>query len=221
MKVKYYINAIEFASFGVRVSRSKGVLNALKMREPIKTIWPDHHGETVDLWAPRYEARELELDCFIKAYTPTAFVTAVQNFIDAFLKPGLQRLMIDVDDSNPNRKPLLYEVYLQEGIDISKKWNENKLIGTFTLKLREPEPVKRVYMYTAAPESMQVSMAINTSEPVNIFWGDGSTAFDVTNSSGNVTHIYTTVGTYYIVLTGIIEEITGITTDAALVWNKL
>jgi hypothetical protein len=191
------------------------------MRDPQKVTWPDHHGEVVDLAAPRYETREITLDCFIKAASSTAFILAVQAFLAAFQKSGLQRLMIEVDDGVVTRKPLVYEVYLHDDFDVKKKWNASLMIGTFSMKLREPEPVKRVYKFVAATGAMTVSFAITTAEPVNIYYGDGSHAFDVVTGSGTVSHTYSTAGTYYIIITGVIEDISGVTTGATLIWSRL
>jgi hypothetical protein len=221
MKVNYYINGVHFDTYGVKVSASRGLLNSLKMREPVKVTWPDHHGEVMDLATPRYESREITLECYIKAATSTAFILAVQSFLAAFQATGLQRLMIDVNDGEETRKALVYEIYLGDEAEISKKWNATLMIGTFNLKLREPEPVKRVYKFVAATGAMTVTMTITTPDPVNIYWGDGAHVYDIITSSGQQSHIYTAEGTFYIVITGVIENITGVTTTATLVWTRL
>ena len=221
MIVNYYINGIAFTTFGVKVSGSKGLLNGLKIKEPLKVTWPDQHGEVVDLAAPRYEAREITLECFIKAASSTAFILAVQTFLAAFQKAGLQRLMIDVNDAVETRKPLLYEVYMAEGPDITKKWNATLMIGTFTLTLQEPEPVKCVYKFVPATGAMTVTFTITTTDPVNIYYGDGSNHLDVVTASGQKSHTYTTEGTFYIIITGVIENITAVTTTGTQVWSRL
>ena len=221
MRVSYYINGIDFTAYGARVSGSKGLIDALKMKDPERITWPDHHGEAVDLAAPRYESREIALECWIKAANSTAFITAVQSFIAAFQKAGLQRLMVDVNDDSPSRKPLVYQVYLQDEIPVSKRWNPGTMTGTFTLKLREPEPVKRVYSFTAVTGTMTVTMAVTTDEPVNIYWGDGDEDLNADTSSGTISHTYSATGTYYIIISGVIEDITSVTTTATLVWSRL
>ena len=55
-------------------------------------------------------------------------VTKIRAIVDA----QERRLVIDII------KPL-YEVYCKDGA-ISKKWNDNLMVGTFKLKLIEPEP---------------------------------------------------------------------------------
>lgn len=221
MKVNYYINGTIFTSYGVRVSQSKGFLNALKLKEPLKVSWPEQHGEVVDLAAPRYESREITLECFITAATPTAFILAVKTFIAAFQKAGLQRLMIEVEDGVVTRKPLLYEVFMYDDSEIAKKWNASKMVGTFTLKLREPEPVKCVYKFVAATGAMTVNVTVTTVDPVNIYWGDSTNTPDVVTASGQKSRTFTAEGTYYIVITGVIENITSVTTNATSVWTRL
>jgi hypothetical protein len=221
MKVYYYINGVDFATFGVKVSASTGLLSSLKMKDPQKVTWPDHHGDVIDLTAPRYEAREITLDCFIKASNSTSFITAIQTFLAAWQKSGLQRLMIDVNDGDVTRKPLVYEIYLQDEFEVQKKWNPTFMIGTFSIKLREPEPVKRVYKFVAATGTMTVSFAVTTTEPVNLYFGDGNHSFDVVTGSGTISHTYATAGIYYIIITGVIEDISAVTTAATLIWNKL
>lgn len=221
MTVTYYVNGTDFNTYGVKVSGSRGLIDPLKMKSPDKVTWPDHHGECPDLAAPRYESREISLDCYIKAASSTAFILALQTFSAAWQKAGLQRLMIDVNDGSPTRKPLLYEVYLEAGLQVSKKWKEGKMIGTFTLVLREPEPVKRVYSFVASAGSLMASMTVVSDEPVNIYWGDQSDDLNVDTDSGELIHTYSTAGTYYIIITGVIEDITDVITDATLVWSKL
>lgn len=219
MTIQYYINGYLFSSGGVYVSKSTGIVDGLKMKEPFKMSWPDHHGDVVDLDTPRYEAREITLDCFIKATNKEDFLSKVQAFIARFMLSGTQRLMIIVDSS----KPLVYEVYCQTEIDVVKTWSDTAMIGTFALKLKEPEPVKRVYKFIAATGVMSVNIAITTTDPINIYWGDGLKTYDVVTASGTITHTYASAGTYYIVITGVIDNITNITVSAntTLVWSKL
>lgn len=221
MKVTYYINGTDFATYGVKVSGSRGLLDGLKMKDITRITWPDHHGEVVDLAAPRYESRTIHLECWIAASGSTAFILAVQSFLAAFQKSGLQRLMVDIDDSAAGRKPLVYEVYMEDVVDINKKWNETKMIGTFSITLKEPEPVKRVYSFEAESGALDVSFLITTDEPVNIYWGDGDNDLNVDTDSGEVVHSYASEGLYYIILTGVIEDINSATTTATLVWSRL
>lgn len=217
MTISYYINGVNFTTDSVYVSQSTGLIGALKMREPVKQVWPDHHGEVMDLAAPRFESRTIRLDCFMKATSKEDFLTKVKTFLERFQQAGLQRLMVVVDTT----KPLVFQVYLSEETTVSKTWSDTQMTGTFTLVLREPEPVKKVYKYISASGSMTVTMTVTSADPVNIYWGDGTVTYDVTTASGQQSHTYATEATNYIVISGIIENITGVTTTATLVWSKL
>jgi hypothetical protein len=216
MTVNYYINGVDFKTFGVKVTESYGLIGALKMKEPLTVNWPDHHGIVVDLASPRFDAREITLKCYLKAANSTDFISKSQSFIAAFQKQGTQRLLVDVYDV-PQAKPLVYEVFLQDNIEITKKWRDSVMIGTFTIKLIEPEPVKTVYI----TESSNESITVESEKPVNIYWGDGSATYDVTTLTGAVEHSYSVTELHYIVITGIIDEISSITTGANQLWSKL
>lgn len=217
MTVNYYLNGTLFADYGVKIIQSKGILNALKMKEPVKTNWPDHHGEVIDLAAPRFEAREIVLECIIKATNSNDWIGKVRLFIGALQQAELNQIVIEIVDGATSMRPLVYMVFLQEVPDISKTWSEANMFGTFTLKLKEPEPVKRIY----STNSTSVSLTINTTDPVNIYWGDREAEYDVTTETGEITHSYFREEPHYIVITGIIDNINGVSTDATEVWNKL
>lgn len=69
--------------------------------------------------------------------------------------------------------------------------------------------------------SKQVRITITTSKLVNIYWGDGTTTQDVYGTNKTITHNYAINGDYYIVITGVIEDIEEFTTNAIIVWDKL
>lgn len=146
MTVGYYINGLTFDSLNVHVSASKGLLDKLKLKEPQKYAWTEEHGEHVDLTKPRFEAREITLECFITASSSVDFITKINAFWSQFEGAGTKRLMVIIDPA----KPLVYEVYVPDSIDVDKEWNDADMVGTFSLKLREPEPVKKVIKFTAS-----------------------------------------------------------------------
>jgi hypothetical protein len=144
--IQYYINGISFDSLSVHVSASKGIVDKLKVKEQQKYSWPEEHGDYVDLTKPRFEARDIILECFIEASSPADFITKMNAFWAQFEGAGTKRFMFVVDGID---KPFVYEVFAPESIDVEKEWNVGTMAGTFTLKLREPEPVKKVIKYTA------------------------------------------------------------------------
>ena len=213
----YYINGVNFTTDGVYVSKSQGIIGGIKLRQPVRHEWPDYHGEVVDMAAPRYEARDITLECFMKATTKETFLSGMQTFMARWMTGAMKRLMIVVDAT----KPLVYDVYLTMGPDVDKKWNDATMVGTFSLKLREPEPVKRIYRFTAVAGALSVSVTVTSTKAVTIYWGDGSVSYDITTASGAQTHSYAAAGTYYISIAGVIEDVTGVTTGATQVWSKL
>ena len=59
---------------------------------------------------------------------------------------------------------------------------------------------------------------------VNIYWGDGEVTQDVYGDfTGDkaLTHRYAENGIYYVVIAGVVEEITDFATNGIIVWNKL
>jgi hypothetical protein len=172
----------------------------------------------VDLKHKFYEPREITLSCFVKAKDKNDFITKVSTFEQLFDKQGTQRLVIDIHPI----KPLIYEVYCQDEISVAKKWNDALMVGTFDLKLIEPEPVKRVLKHLRVGESTKTcSITLSTLKLVNIFWGDGSVAYDVSGNHITISHNYAQNGDYFPVITGCIDEISSFTTNAIVVWNKL
>jgi len=217
MAINYYINGVNFTTDGIYVSDSKGIVGGLKLRRPVTQEWPDYHGEVVDMAAPRYEARDITLECFMKATTKENFLSAVQTFLARWMSAGMKRLMIVVDTT----KPLIYDVYLNQGPDIDKKWNDATMVGTFSLKLREAEPVKMIYRFIAVTGTLSVSVAVTSVKPVTIYWGDTGVSYDITTASGAQVHAYAAAGTYYISIAGVIEDVTAVTTGATQIWSKL
>lgn len=214
--IEYYVNGVNFTTDGVYVSRSQGIIGGIKLRQPVRQEWPDHHGEVIDMTAPRYDARDIILECFIKASTKELFLTNMQAFLNRWMTGGMKRLMIIADTA----RPLIYDTYLLQSPDIDKKWNDLTMVGTFSLKLREPEPVKRIYRFIAVAGALSVSVTITSAKAVTIYWGDGSVSNDITTASGAQAHTYA-AGTYYISIAGVIEDVTGVTTGATLIWTKL
>ena len=217
--LEYYLNGVNFKEHGVRVSSSNGILDRPAIKKPYTVEWPDEHGEVVDLSGRRFQPREITLSCFIQAKGKIDFVTKLNAFLEQFDGDGTQRLMIDIHPT----KPLVYEVYLPNVVAISKRWNDDLMVGTFTLKLKEPDPVKRVVRHQRT-SSATATLSITLASPklYTIYWGDGTATYDVTGGSGvTVTHEYAAEGIYYAIVAGVIEDITSFQTNGIVVWNKL
>lgn len=214
----YLLDGKDFKDFGVYVSGSDGIVSRPKLKSPASLKWDNYHGESVDLAHKFYESREITLSCFVKAETKMDFIKRVSEFEQQFDKVGTNRLTIDVHPV----KPLIYEVYCKDAIEISKEWSDDIMVGTFKLKLVEPEPVKRVLKHIRVGESTKAcTIRMSTRKYVNIYWGDGSVDYDVCGDNVLVSHDYTTNGDYFPVITGCIEEITSFDTNAIVVWERI
>lgn len=205
--IKYFINGQDIKdTCGVCVSASEGIVGLPKVKKRDVVSWDDYHGEVIDKMAHYYEAREITLSCFIRADGQLQFIGQMQRFLRPFQNAGTQRLMIDIGIG----KPLVYEVYLKDDTDVSKKWGDIDMIGTFKVKLIEPEPMKRVLQHTVTEgvaTTKKCSFTVTTNKLINVYWGDGSADYDIFGSSVEVRHNYDKDGVYYPIITGCIDEI--------------
>ncbi|MCU7583733.1 galactose-binding protein, partial [Riemerella anatipestifer] len=53
---------------------------------------------------------------------------------------GLARLVIEYLGN-----ALVFDVYLSDGVELEKSFKEGKMVGFFTLKMKDPNPIKRVF----------------------------------------------------------------------------
>ncbi|ARK08882.1 hypothetical protein A6C57_00355 [Fibrella sp. ES10-3-2-2] len=210
----YFINGIDFAQFGVGVSESRGLLDGLAMKLSRSYDWPDQHGEVIDLSTPRFQARTIELDCFLLADSSGQFLQRWTGLLSQFQKANTQRLQINLFD----QEPLVYDVCITDPAELSKIWRNGPMGGRFTLKLKEPDPVKRVLAFDGPG---QLTMTLSCEEPLNIHFGDGTHEYDVEGSSQIINHAYAGTGTYYIILAGLIEQITQLDHNGTLTWDRL
>lgn len=214
----YKVDGRDFKDFGVYVSASDGLLSRPKVKDPMTVNWDNYHGESVDLAHKYIEPRDITLSCFIKAENRIDFIKKVNEFQHLWDKHGTNRLLVDVHPV----KPLIYEVYAKDSIEVEKTWNDALMVGTFKLKLREPEPVKRVLKHIRVGESTKTcEITITTTKYVNIYWGDGSVDYDVAGKDLAVSHDYAENGDYFPVITGCIDEIESFTTNAIIVWERI
>lgn len=218
--IRYYIDNQELGSLGVNVSRVSGLFNLPKLKDVLKTSWPNRHGEVVDLSNPIYDIREIELECWIRATSRIDFMNkANQTLLNLFAKPNLRELRVEYDPG----KPLLYYCYPAAGVNLNResRWNASVQVGRFNIKLVEPEPLKRVYKFIAndVQNSRQLHMQFNPSPLFTVFWGDGN--FDVVTAGTQVDHYYQADGVYYVSIVGMVNQINGLVTlpELELIWN--
>lgn len=224
--MKYFIDNIDIKdTYGISVSASVGVLDAPQLKKVTSYSWNEYHGETVDLKNKYYEPRVIELECFLVAESQADFITKVNSFQQMLLSAtDLQMLRIEVTETTS----LFYMVYMKDAIKIDKVWSANDMIGTFTLKLVEPEPIKKVLKHVKSGQTSQTGVVaqfqITTEKLINIFWGDGEASKDVKGNGSVIAHPYDKNGTYYIVVTGDIDAIETFTiqnVNTSLIYNKI
>jgi PKD repeat protein len=221
MAIVYKLDGIDIKTYGVYVSASDGLLSRPKPKANLQVDWADYNGTVVDLTKRLYEPRGIEIDFFIKGDSQADFLLKCNTFLSLFDALGTRRLEVFVENET-TPKPLVYEVYLSENVSVSKKWSSNKMVGTFSLKLKEPEPIKKVLKYIRTSSANKtVSITVTSAKLINIYWGDLSKSYDVSGTAQTITHDYASNGTFYIVITGNIDEITSLTTTGTVVWNKL
>ena len=219
--VEYYIDGANFKDFGVYVSASSGMIGRLERKENLTVDWDNYHGIVRDKRHRKYKERTINLTCFIEAKSRSLFVDRVNGFLAMFDPAGNHRLKVEYDGTT---KPLVYEVELLDEVDLSKKWgmySNDLMVGTFTLKLTEDEPVKKILRHIGAATGSKATITVTTSKKLNIYWGDGSHTYNVSGKDKVVEHTYEQPGSYDIVVAGVIEEIDSFTTDAIVVWDIL
>jgi len=210
--VEYYIDGVNFREFGIRVESSTGVVDLPSLKTPPEVENDNYHGRMIDLRDKRYQQREITLNCWLKASGKMDFVNKLRAFYDIFDREGTQRLMIDFHPT----KPLVYDVFCEEGIAHEKRWHENLMIGTFSLKLKEPDPVKRVIRVRGS----EVSVSFNSNKLISVSWGDQSENESV-HGEVSLSHTYDEAGIYYVIVAGVLEEITDFETSGTVVWQRV
>ena len=219
--VEYYINGVNFKEFGVFVSKSNGLLPGYLERKDLpEAEFDTYHGLSRDTDYLKYKERTITLECFVDASSRYAFVDWAMRFAQAFQKKGTQRLKVEYAGIT---KPLVYEVVMLTGFDPEKTWaryNEQKMVGTFTLTLTEDSPVKRVVRHIGAANST-AKITLSSVKRLDISWGDGSHTYGVRGQGKTITHTYESEGEYDIVIAGNIEDIEDFSTNGIIVWQTL
>ena len=164
-EVRYSINGKYFKDRKVYVSDSEGLFDALKRKKINTYDWAEYHGQSVDLSNPKYEAREITLKCFVVGDNWVDMKENHDAIVSEFQKPGTQRLLIEPF----GMKPLPYEVYMEDSSPLEKTFKDGKMVGVFTLKLIEPNPIKKV-LYTT---SETLNLSYNSSKETEIFFVNG------------------------------------------------
>ncbi|WPO89863.1 hypothetical protein [Chryseobacterium sp. HR92] len=166
MGLKWSINGRDFAEFGINVSESKGVLDKLKPRERNSYTWAEYHGKQIDLSKPYFEAREMELQCWLIASDSNRLTENFNSFLALFDTRSTKRFTIEPFGN----KEYAYEVLLNGPAELTKEFRKGQMYGSFTLKLIEPNPIKKIIKTTL--DAFKLSYEIDSE--TEIFFGDGT-----------------------------------------------
>ncbi|MBQ0159897.1 MAG: phage tail family protein [Bacteroidales bacterium] len=237
--VDYIIDGVNFSDYSVYVSGSDGLIDGLQAKERVGVDYPDYHGTVVDLSNTRFESREIKLDCFIEAKDNFEFVEKVRRFLAVFQRDGFHRLSVIYASS---AKPLVYDVYLQDSVEIDKTWNQKTMVGTFSITLIEPSPVKVVLRHVGYGYGMfrvtSRKMFDVTWDDVNegceistdgVNWSHRNTSCDLSGTGLFVRHFYQE-GSHDIIIHGVVEDMTDLQTSFGIddnekndivVWSRL
>ncbi len=136
---KHYIDGVDlWTTLGITIE--KGSYNDLiklpARKETIEHNWKDEDGLDKDLSRTFYEAREITLNCFIKATSDTEFWTNWQNFLALLGQPGVRRLSV----TELGRE--FYVFYKQSPTfdKITRYKDSTKIASKFVLSLVEQRP---------------------------------------------------------------------------------
>lgn len=218
-RIKYYYDNRSFDTYDVVVKASTGMLDVPERKEMPTFEWADMNGHIVDTTArPRYKERIIELQCSMYATSAAAFTRQMRAFASMFRHEGLRPLKVEIPGL---LYPLFYLVYAKGGITINKRWSENTMVGTFSLKFEEPEPMKIVYSGNGNVE-FEITFK-KMGDTVNVFWGHGETDYDITavEDMQTVTINHTVDNARIIIITGDVEYATITAKHATEIWNLL
>lgn len=205
MNLIYSINGKDFKDYGVYVSESNGLIGGLKPKQRKSHDWSEYHGKVIDVSPVKYEEREIELQCWMKSNNWFDLKKNFDEIFSEFDKGGLVRLVVDFE------KTLVFDVYLSEQIAIKNRMVNQENIATFTLKVKEPNPIKKVIKVTSA----NFNVSFNTDDNVNI-----KTDISV-QMKGKVNYSRNLKLGSYVVVSGNIDGITGFKTNGKIIWEKI
>ena len=82
-------------------------------------------------------------------------------------------------------------------------------------------PVKMVLRHISTTANSVSSITLSTPKKLTISWGDGEFTRGTIGNNQTITHTFAEPGEYDIIISGNVEDITNLTTDDIIVWQKL
>ena len=208
-EVRYSVNGKYFKDYGVYISSSDGLFDALKRKKVNTYDWAEYHGSSLDLSSPKFEAREITLKGFVVGDSWVSMKFRFDTIISELQKAGTQRLLIEPF----GLKPLPYEVYMEDSSELQKTFSDGKMVGIFTLKLIEPNPIKKVLRVNGS----MLRLSYNSKLETEISYGNGEK--DIVYSNASLSKVLPSGS--IVVIAGNIENISNLITDAEVLWERL
>ena len=208
-EVRYSINGKYFKDYGVYISSSDGLFDALKRKKVNTYDWAEYHGSSLDLSSPKFEQREITLKGFVVGDNWVSMKFRFDTIISELQKAGTQRLLIEPFGF----KPLPYEVYMEDSSELQKTFSDGKMVGIFTLKLIEPNPIKKVLRVNGN----MLHLSYNSKFETEISYGNGEK--DIAYSNASLSKVLPSGS--IVVIAGNIENISNLITDAEVLWERL
>ncbi|MDV3555250.1 hypothetical protein CMU76_05805 [Elizabethkingia anophelis] len=147
-EVIYSLNNKFFKDYNVFVSKSDGLLGKLKPKARITYDWPGYHGRQSDpLQKPLYDVREISLECWVEGDNWEEMKLNYDNLLSEFDNIGVQRLLVAPFGTNT---PLVYDVLFSESSDPKQAFKDGEMVGIFTLKMVEENPIKKILRLEAS-----------------------------------------------------------------------
>lgn len=174
-EVRYSVNGKYFKDFGMYISDSDGLFDGLKRKKINTYDWAEYNGSAPDLSNPKFEPREITLKGFVVGDNWLLMKSNFDSILTEFQKSGTQRLLIEP----LGLKALPFEVYLEDSTPLNKSFKDRKMVGTFTLKLTEPNPIKKVLYFTGNT----LNLSYTSPKETEISYGNGLKDVVKTNAS--------------------------------------
>lgn len=222
MKVDYLINDFRFSDNNIIVASSTGVIDFPKYKNITKRDWAERNGYIVDTDMLRLDARTIKLDCTVYANKLDEFMSILRKLYSQF--NGLETLKIEFIGTGIE---LLFSVYLDGGITVTKEWREADMYGKFSMKLVESEPQKKIYIVPAEPfREVKYTFTYISTSPFSVYsCGMKQKMYaPAAEKEGEITITLrgNEYGNDYLIIAGNIDDITDLKMpNSKLIWDRI
>lgn len=150
MQKGYLFDGLDLASeYGIYIEKTVGFYDLPKRKGITEYSWDDEDGVQAftDADDINWDARDVTLQCFIKADSRIDFLTKLSAFKTVLINSGLHTLKLPYGS-------MVYNIYFKEKstLRLLTKWDGNELVGKFYIPLREPTPViVPTFVFVTAP----------------------------------------------------------------------